>query len=340
MHSVGQTPPDAKGALDGQQEHWESVYAGKPGMFGESSSEPARKATDAFQAEGAGRILELGCGPGRDTLLLARSGFHVTALDYSQVAINLLMEKARTLGLGHLSSPFRHDVRDPLPFAESTFDGCYSHMLFCMALITAELECLFSDVWRVLKPGGLCIYTVRHSKDPWYGTGINRGEDIYEVGGFVVHFFTWEKVIHLSKGYLVRRVDEFDEGDLPRKLFRVTLRKEADMESGSLAALTEFKRYKGKLNQELPQVMAHVDGLFQASLTPGALSLKEKELIVLGIAVATHCEPCILVHMEKALAAGVTKAEILEACGVAMAMGGGPAMAYVPLVLKFLEDQG
>ena len=238
------------------------------------------------------------------------------------------------------SSPFRHDVRDPLPFAESTFDGCYSHMLFCMALITAELECLFSDVWRVLKPGGLCIYTVRHSKDPWYGTGINRGEDICEVGGFVVHFFTWEKVIHLSKGYLVRRVDEFDEGDLPRKLFRVTLRKEADMESGSLAALTEFKRYKGKLNQELPQVMAHVDGLFQASLTPGALSLKEKELIVLGIAVATHCEPCILVHMEKALAAGVTKAEILEACGVAMAMGGGPAMAYVPLVLKFLEDQG
>lgn len=40
-------------------------------------------------------------------------------------------------------------------------------------------------------------------------------------------------------------------------------------------------------------------------------------------------DECILVHMEKALAAGVTRAEILEACEVAIAMGGGPAMAYV-----------
>ncbi len=105
-------------------------------------------------------------------------------------------------------------------------------------------------------------------------------------------------------------------------------------------ALTEFKKYKGKMNQEMPEVMKHLDGLFQASLVEGALSVKEKELIVLGISVATHCEPCIVVHMEKALASGATKAEILEACGVAVAMGGGPAMAYVPLVQRFLEELG
>ncbi len=105
-------------------------------------------------------------------------------------------------------------------------------------------------------------------------------------------------------------------------------------------ALTEFKKYKGKMNQEMPEVMKHLDGLFQASLVGGALSVKEKELIVLGISVATHCEPCIVVHMEKALASGATKAEILEACGVAVAMGGGPAMAYVPLVQRFLEELG
>ncbi|MCX7011266.1 MAG: carboxymuconolactone decarboxylase family protein [Candidatus Sumerlaeota bacterium] len=103
-------------------------------------------------------------------------------------------------------------------------------------------------------------------------------------------------------------------------------------------ALAEFKRYKGALNKELPEVMTHLDGLFQVSLAGAALSTKEKEFIVLGIALATHCEPCILVHMEKALAAGATKAEILEACGVAIAMGGGPTMAYVPLVLKYLEE--
>ena len=100
--------------------------------------------------------------------------------------------------------------------------------------------------------------------------------------------------------------------------------------------LTEFKRDKGNLNAELPDLMAHLDGLFQVSLVSGALTTKEKEFIVLGITLATHCEPCILVHLEKALAAGATKAEILEACGVAIAMGGGTTMASIPLVLKYL----
>jgi AhpD family alkylhydroperoxidase len=102
--------------------------------------------------------------------------------------------------------------------------------------------------------------------------------------------------------------------------------------------LAEFKRYKSGLNAEMPEVMKHMDGLFQTSLAEGVLSLKEKELIVVGISVAMRCDTCIVVHLEKALAAGATRAEILEACGVAIAMGGGPVMACVPVVLKFLEE--
>ena len=103
--------------------------------------------------------------------------------------------------------------------------------------------------------------------------------------------------------------------------------------------LAEFKNYKPKLNQGMPEVMKHLDGLFQVSQADGALSAKEKVLIGLGIGLATHCEACILVHMEKALAAGASRAEILETCGVAIAMGGGPTMADVPLVLKYLEER-
>ncbi len=101
-------------------------------------------------------------------------------------------------------------------------------------------------------------------------------------------------------------------------------------------ALAVFKRDKGNLNTELPSAMRQLDGLFQTTLADGALTTKQKEFIVLGIAMATHCDPCILVHLEKALAAGATKAEILEVCGVAIAMGGGTTMASIPLVLKYL----
>jgi AhpD family alkylhydroperoxidase len=110
------------------------------------------------------------------------------------------------------------------------------------------------------------------------------------------------------------------------------------MEPSAVATLSEFKTYKPKLNQGMPEVMKHMDGLFQTSLAKGALSLKEKELIVVGISVAMRCDTCIVVHLEKALAAGATREEILEACGVAIAMGGGPVMACVPVVLKYFEE--
>jgi hypothetical protein len=94
-----------------------------------------------------------------------------------------------------------------------------------MALTTAELQFLSGEIRRVLRPRGLNIYTVRHTGDPHYETGIHRGEDMYEVSGFIVHFFSKGKVELLAKGYKILSVDKFEEGRLPKRLFRVTLRK-------------------------------------------------------------------------------------------------------------------
>ncbi len=196
-------------------------------MFGREPSSPASKATQLFQAESKTTLLELGAGQGRDTLCFARQGFHVTALDYSQSAIEAISAKARAADLTHRIRALRHDVRQPLPFDNQSFDGCYSHMLFCMVLTTPQLEYLSDEVRRVLKPDGLHVYTVRHTGDAHYGAGIHRGEDMYQVGGFIVHFFTPEKVRQLAGGYDLVSLDEFEEGGLPRKLFRVALRKKS-----------------------------------------------------------------------------------------------------------------
>lgn len=214
-----------KDILDAQRQHWQKTFVQKPEMFGSDPSQPARAAAELFGKEGKTRILELGGGQGRDTLFFARAGFHVDVLDYSANAVDAIAEKARRLELAGSVTARRHDVRDQLPFDDESFDGCYSHMLYCMALTTTELEFLSAEVRRVLRPNGLHVYTVRHTKDPDYGTGIHSGEDLYEVGGFIVHFFSKEKVEHLAKGYTMLSVDEFEEGKLPRKLFRVTLRK-------------------------------------------------------------------------------------------------------------------
>ncbi len=141
-------------------------------------------------------------------------------------AVDTITSKAHAAGLNHQITGVRLDVRERLLFTDESFDACYSHMLYCMALTTAELEPLSREVWRVLKPGGLNVFTVRHTEDAHCGTGIHRGEEMWEVGGFIVHFFNREKVVHLARGFEIVSIDDFEEGGLPRKLWRVTLRKE------------------------------------------------------------------------------------------------------------------
>ena len=94
-----------------------------------------------------------------------------------------------------------------------------------MALTTAELTALSAEILRVLVPGGLNVFTVRTNQDAHYGAGIHRGEDMYEAGGFIVHFFDRAKVESVSKRFEIASLEEFEEGGLPRKLFLVTLRK-------------------------------------------------------------------------------------------------------------------
>ena len=76
---------------------------------------------------------------------------------------------------------------------------------------------------------------------------------------------------------------------------------------------------------------------FHALMKDGALPVKQKELIAVGIAVAVRCEGCIDAHVEKCLKAGASSAEIMEAAGVAVLMGGGPAYTYAAVVAAALE---
>ena len=53
---------------------------------------------------------------------------------------------------------------------------------------------LNKEILRILKPEGINIYTVRHTDDGDYKNGSYIGEDLYENDGFIVHFFSKEKV--------------------------------------------------------------------------------------------------------------------------------------------------
>jgi len=191
-------------------------------MFGNEPSVAAVKSLNFFKGK---KIVELGAGLGRDTIFFAKNAIQVEALDYSQKAIGIINNKSKKLNLTHFIKTKIIDIRKKLPFDNSTIDGCFSHMLYCMALSNYDLESLNSEVLRILKPGGINIYTVRNTNDGDYKNGTHIGEDLYENDGFIVHFFTKEKINHLSKGFEILGIEEFEEGNFPRKLFKVTLKK-------------------------------------------------------------------------------------------------------------------
>jgi SAM-dependent methyltransferase len=205
-----------------QRRHWQDAYDANPHMYGDHRSDPAAYAAGLFAGTGAGHVLELGAGHGRDTLFFAARGFTVTATDLSTVGLAQLMESAAGRGLTERVRTVVHDARDPLPLPDGSIDAVFAHMLLCMALSTEDLVNLTAEVARVLRPGGIFVYTVRHTGDAHYGTGTAHGDDIYEHGGFAVHFFTRELVADLANGWELQEIHPFEEGALPRRLWRVT----------------------------------------------------------------------------------------------------------------------
>ena len=87
--------------------------------------------------------------------------------------------------------------------------------------LTKDLDKLNSEIHRILKPGGINIYTVRNTDDGDYKKGIHRGEDLYEIDGFIIHFFSKKTIQNLINGYENLSIDYFEEGSFPRKLFFV-----------------------------------------------------------------------------------------------------------------------
>lgn len=207
---------------DAQRRHWQSTYTAHPGMYGEQPSAPALYAASLFRAAGARDVLELGSGHGRDALYFARQDFAVRAADFSATALTQLRAAAGDQGVAERVTTAVHDVRDPLPLPDASVDAVFAHMLLCMALSTVEIRALVGEVRRVLRPGGVFVYTVRHTGDAHYGTGTAHGADIYEHGGFAVHFFSRDLVDALADGWSLDEVHAFEEDELPRRLWRVT----------------------------------------------------------------------------------------------------------------------
>ena len=200
------------------------VYSSDSSFFGEDPSNFGLDCYEEFKENGVKNVLELGCGHGRDTMFFASNGLDVVAIDSSKVAIDVLSkiitEKNLTI------KPMIYDVSEGIPFDNSFFDAVYSHMFFNMRFTDDQLKYLFNEVNRVLKNGGLNLFSVRSENDAMYKKGTVVEKNIYDINGFQIRFFTKPDLtkISLSNGFEPHKITEAYEE--PASLYCVFARKE------------------------------------------------------------------------------------------------------------------
>src|SRR5919198_2497306 len=105
------------------------------------------------------RVLDIACGPGNFTCLLAECGFTVTGLDAYGALVEVAKEKRRARHLANVA--FRHaDLARGNTIREGTFDQVVNiHSLY----VHPAPDALLREAYRVLKPGGHAVF-VNHTR--------------------------------------------------------------------------------------------------------------------------------------------------------------------------------
>jgi tellurite methyltransferase len=101
------------------------------------------------------RILDAGCGSGRNLVYLLREGYEVYAADSEPQAVESVRSLARKFAPALPASNFRVEPVERMSFDDASADVVISNTVLHLAGDDAQFEAMLLGSWRVLKPGGL-----------------------------------------------------------------------------------------------------------------------------------------------------------------------------------------
>lgn len=101
------------------------------------------------------RVLDAGCGGGRNLVYLLREGFDVFAVDEDRQAITYVREMAAALAPALDPEQIRVDAVERMSFPDASFDVVISNAVLHFARDDAHFEAMVREMWRVLAPGGM-----------------------------------------------------------------------------------------------------------------------------------------------------------------------------------------
>lgn len=101
------------------------------------------------------KILDAGCGEGRNTIYFIREGYQIFGVDHDPVAIQMARLQAKSLRSDYDIYRFQvSDVKD-MPLHKEAFDVIISSAVLHFASSQDHFLLMMEEMMRVLKPGGL-----------------------------------------------------------------------------------------------------------------------------------------------------------------------------------------
>ncbi len=123
------------------------------------------------------KILDAGCGEGRNCIYFLHAGYQIFGVDANQTAIQMAQTYARTIDKKFDIHRFQHASVEDMPFHKGAFDAIISSAVLHFAKNTSHFFEMLYEMLRVLKPGG--VFFLRMTTGHYSELSPDLGEGVY-----------------------------------------------------------------------------------------------------------------------------------------------------------------
>jgi ubiquinone/menaquinone biosynthesis C-methylase UbiE len=204
------------------KESWELEFGLKRTIPGSARTDPAKALllfSEILNLGSTMKVLDAGCGNGRNTIYLANRGCEVTSVDFAEVAISMTKHRIATAGLQGKVSVLSHSLVEPVPFAQDTFDFVLDSYVSCHFLSFEILNRFWKEMARVTKQDGHLLSVAFSTEDEYYARltkgGTNGSLICDPVNGIWKRLYTAEEIrSFFSQWFEVKYFARFEFSDV------------------------------------------------------------------------------------------------------------------------------
>lgn len=165
------------------QQRWNTFYKRNKGVTNDLPSKYAIDKEKLFPRNSL--IVEMGGGTGEDALYFLKQGHRVVLLDISEFAINEANRRVKEVNLSDKFTSRQVDFNfHPLPIKDDSVDIVYSRISLNY-FDSEHTTKLFSDIYRMLKKGGVSYLTFKSPEDKKEMDYLETTSTLYEPNVFI-----------------------------------------------------------------------------------------------------------------------------------------------------------